>query len=277
MSPVLLVVLGLAWAEPSAPATEPGVAADTDVAPAPEEEAGPPAPEAVDYTVIVTSRERLLRARERVLEQAREAGYVREVRREGRTILRHDDPWKGEIVLHDDGELEFKRQPARFEPVLGKGPAAWITCVIPLLCLRAGGQTVGKRKLNHDRRAALAAVMPEVQAYGEAIADYAIDAKVGALPEQLAALWEQGVPLDDGPQLASFEARREALFRFWDSRTDSDWGMRVQDAVTAFVRAEVQTGPHPYTAEELDRFDRERRSLRPYDVVRRVVSPDADP
>ncbi|MCB9666106.1 MAG: hypothetical protein H6732_18505 [Alphaproteobacteria bacterium] len=270
----------LPWVLAGLAAAQPVAEGDTDVpepeVPSVEAVQSAPVEEDVDFTVIVTSRERLLRAREMVLEQARAAGYVREVRRDGRTILRHDDPWKGELVLHDDGELEFKRQPVRFEPVLGKGPAAWITCVIPLLCLRAGGQTVGKRKLGHDRRAALAAVMPEVRDYTDAIADYAIDAKVDELPDQLAALWERGVPLDDGPRLESWEARREALFRFWDSRTDTEWGARVQAAIASFVRAEVQTGPHPYTAEELDRFDRERRSLRPFDVVRRAPPPDPE-
>lgn len=271
--------LGLAVALAQTPA-------DTDVpvgaeAP-PVADDAPPADDEVDdavddtdgiepLEVIVYSELLVRQAREKLMQTAAAEGYTDVIRKKGRTILRHDAmPWKGEVVLYDSGRVEVKRQPVRFEPALfdPDKPLSWISCVIPILCLRTGGQTVSKRRYRSYERNVMAAIEPEIRDWNEKISDLAIDRKVGTLGERLTALWEQGVPLEGDTPIPTPEGRKAALVAFWDSRTDNDWGVRVQQAVEAFVRAEVQTSAHPFTPDELARIDATRQSLRAFDVVR---------
>ena len=99
-------------------------------------------------------------------------------------------------------------------------------------------------------------------AYGDRVADRETDRTVNELPDQLIALWEQGEPLEGQATLDSFEQRRAALLAFWDSRTDTEWGDTVRQAVEAFILAEVQTSDHPFSKHDVRRFNTGRVATR---------------
>lgn len=232
--------------------------------PAPDEA---PAEEPDDgFTEVIVYSEHLAKAaRDKLMRQAEAMGYTEQVRKDDRTILRHEAKYNGEIVLYDDGRVEFKRQPVQFEPPFDKSkPLSWLSCVIVPLCIRAGGQAYAPRKFRAQERRAMAEIADAAGEWNERIADVALDRKLGDLPDRLQALWDEGTPLEAGlPTLATFSERKTALLRYWDSRTDTEWGEEVRDAVASFLRAVVQRSDTPITAAELEAFNRRRQAPRP--------------
>jgi len=244
--------------------------------PAPVEDAETPAPEAEDELteeefeglpeIEVWDELEVRRKRAALMRAAKEVGYSEVIRKKGKIILRHAQTYHGEVVLYADGGVEVKRQPVQFEPVLAKGPAAWLTCIIPPLCLRMNGQLVSKRRYQTFESEAFAAIEEDVIAYQDAISDRAVAKKVHALPSELEALWQDGEHMPEMPEdmpTASYEDRRAMLFAFWDTRTETQWGDEVRRTVEAFIRGEVQS-TYPYTVEELDRYEANRSVLRSF-------------
>lgn len=220
----------------------------------------------VSEEILVLSERRVELAREALISRAKLAGYRRELDRKDRTVLRHDSPWKGDVVVHADGRVEVKRQPIQFRPPGKKvTPLSWMTCILVPLCIRPNGQLVSQRRFIGYERTAWAAISPEVTALNEAIADRALDGKLVHLPEQLDALWELGIPFDpEGASLETPESRRRAILAFWDSRTDTEWGDAVRAVVESFCRAVVQSSDDPFTPAELAEFAASKQSTRSF-------------
>ncbi len=243
---------------------EPEVAAAEEQA-APAEAEGSAESDGGSTEVIVFSERLVEAARLEVVGRAAQIGYTKALRKGDRTILRHELPWKGDVVLFDDGRVEVKRQPLQFAPPFKRQtPLTWLSCIIVPLCIRPNGQLVSQRRFIGYERGAWAAIASDVSTWNDAMAEYGLGLKVAGLPDRLEALWEQGTPLDgtDETPLATPEARRGALLSFWDSRTDTSWGDEVRGAVEAFMRAVVQTSEHPYLSEELAAFAATQRSSR---------------
>lgn len=219
-----------------------------------------------DDEVTVFSEWLVEQARKDVIAAAAEAGYRRQIRKDDRTILRHDAPYAGDIVLKDDGSVRIKRQPIQFRPPSRQSkpaPHAWLACLLPPLCIRPSGQTVSQRRFAAAERRAMAAIKPELRVYDQRIADYGIDRKLNDLPDALEALWERGEPLaDTKPALKTHAERRQALFDYWDTRTDTPWGEQIRGAVQDFIDAVVQRSDHPFTRDELEALNLNRRSMR---------------
>lgn len=216
-----------------------------------------------------------------LVEQARRA-LMHDLQEQGYTDLedmgdyvrmRHEEAWKGEVRVYDDGWIHVKRQPVRVQsrdlPWAEEGSAlAWASCAMyPPMCLRTGGALVGRRKWMGVQGRTLAVVGEDAQVLGDRVADASLDERINQLPERLYALWVDGVPLDGGEAVATPEARKQAILAFWDSRTDTIWGDRVRVAVEAFVRAEVQTSATPFTADEIAAFNAGRHCTRELDLT----------
>lgn len=224
--------------------------------------------EGVSEEVIVTP-DAVRRAREAVIRELEALGYDRVTDKGDRVVLKHRDTWKGKIVLYDDGYLEHRRQGIR----IVEGPAKelpkgtrWLPCVIvPTACVRTG-LTVSRRKLDAQRSRTLVAVEPELLELGDRLADASVGEVLMVLPERLGALWRDGAPLQGEEPLATFRARRQAILRFWESRTDTQWGDQVRSAVEGFVNGVVQESDHPFTSRELARFNAQSAAPRPFEV-----------
>lgn len=260
-----LLWLGLAVAQTDPAVAQPDPAvARPDPAATPAESA-PPRAEDDPQTVIVYSEFLAEQARKKVMQEAQDMGYTKVIERGDRVLLRHELPWKGDVVLHDDGRMEFKRQPVRFQPPFNPDkPASWLACVLVPICIRPGGQIVSPRKLHGYERDVFETLSDEVTDWNDRIADAATERKADGLPLRLEALWAEGTALDGSTQLTTFEQRKSAILDYWDTRTETDWGDRVRSTVESFVRGVVMQGDHPYTRAEVAAFDARRQSLQPF-------------
>ena len=212
-------------------------------------------------------------ARKQLMHDLQEEGYT-DVEDMGDYVrMRHEEAWKGEVRVYDDGWIHVKRQPVRVQsrdlPWAEEGsPLAWASCALyPPMCLRTGGAMVGRRKWMGVQGRTLAAIDEDAQVLGDRVADASLDDRINQLPERLYALWDEGVPLSGEAALTTPEARKQAILDYWDSRTDTIWGDRVRVAVEAFVRAEVQTSATPFTEAEIALFNAGRHCTRELDLV----------
>lgn len=216
---------------------------------------------AADEEIIVYGELRVARAREAVVAELQELGYdAKIIDRGNHVVYRHAAPWHGEVVLYDDGWMQVKRQPLRVEgrkvPWAREGsPLAWAGCLVyPWACLRVNGAFVGQRKWRGTETRVVARTQATVTEWGDRVADLATERTVDGLPDALAALWEHGTPLDGGPALSTYQARRTALVTLWRTRTETVWGAQVRAAIRAFIRGVVQPSDHPFSAAELTAF-----------------------
>lgn len=225
--------------------------------------------------VTVYAEERVRQARERVVQELEALGFVQSEKVGDREVFRHDAPWKGEVVLHDDGWTVVRRQPLRVEGrqmpwTRANTPVAWAGCLAyPWLCVRWGGMLVSTRKWRAQEGRTVERIHADVEVWGDRIADLQTQRKTNRLPEALEALWERGVPLEPGAEILSTpEARRAAILAYWDSRTESSWGHSVRGTVESFCRAVVQTSDHPFTDDEIASFNASRRAEERFDLRR---------
>ncbi|MBN2797895.1 MAG: hypothetical protein JXX28_01995 [Deltaproteobacteria bacterium] len=266
---MILWWLGLALAqEPAAAspdedpstATEPDTASDDDA----------------PYEVTVYGQHLVDLARQEVLRDLKAQGYTDRFEEDGYVLMRHPEPWKGQVYVYDDGWVRMRRQRPRIEAretsIAARGSLlAYGNCLIhPIRCMRVGGWVVSRARFQAQKGRVLRDIEEDSAVYGDRVADLAVEQSVAALPARLEALWEQGDPLrGDGPPLATYAARRAALLEGWDQLTCTPWGDAMRQGMEGFLIAEVQTSDHPVTAAELDRLNRGRSCPRPLELPTR--------
>ncbi len=277
---VLALALGIA-----AFAAEPEeVPAEESAAPEQEEAGDDVAPVMVGgiEEITVYAEERVRQARQQVADHLEHLGYEQVEKVGDREVYRHTEPWKGEVVLHDDGWTLVRRQPLRVEGrampwTKANTAVAWTGCLIyPWLCIRIGGATVSKAKWRAMEGRTVEEMHVDVRVWNDRIADLHTREKVARLPDALEALWERGQPLEVGlgevaqaPMLATMTERRRALFDYWDSRTDTVWGEEVRATLEGFCRAVVMRSEDPFTDAELAAWNQTRQATQPFDPWRR--------
>ena len=216
-----------------------------------------------EFEIIVDGELEVEIARKAVASELKQRGYLPKKRKKNYILFRHPQDWKGEIRLYNDGGVRMKRQPIQLRvpdiPALGKG-AALLCLVSPTSCIRARGQTVSRRKFMGVKVRTLEGIRDEVQNYTEAISNFHTDQRVAELPDALARLWEQGVPMSGlDVVLATPMDRKAEMLRFWESRTENAWGKRVRATTEVFIREVVQNSDTPFTDQEIERFNRTRK------------------
>ena len=223
-------------------------------------------PDTVDEIFVTEAA--VQRARQAVIDELVDLGFSRVKEKDGRVVLKHETTWRGKVILYDDGYLRHRRQGFR----VVEGPAVglpkgtrWLPCIlIPTGCVKSGA-TVSDRKFNAERDRTMSAVENDLRNLGDRMADAAVATNLMMLPDRFDALWERGTPLDGaGPPLATYQARRAALLRFWETRTETEWGESVREAVEAFAAGAVQPSDHPFPDWEIERFNATRRASRPF-------------
>ena len=245
---------------------------------APEPAPRPSGDDAVSEEVIVYGEIRAQQAKEKVIRELQQLGYEKRIDKDGAVVMRHPASWKGDVWLHDDGWMQIRRQPVQYQVPPGvMGPLSCI--LLPPSCLKVGGQLVGHRKFMAVETRVAGTVSPSVSTWGDRLADLSVDRKQEGLPARLEALWLDGMPLEvpegENPVLlASVDDRKLALLRFWETRTDNEWGERIRETVEAFIRGEVQGSEHPFTDAEIAEFNRRSRAGRELDLQRRRIAPE---
>lgn len=223
------------------------------------DEPAPPVATAVDAgpPVIIVEGHRVTAARDALLHDLADQGYDRVKDKGDHYVIKSNQPYKGRVLVYDDG---------------------WVTMKVPrtvqMTKLAFAGVGIGggfnffptHGSIAGIEEGALDPTQEAVAAYGDRVADAAVEAKVNALPARLEALWERGIPLDAGPSLATIADRKAAILAYWESRTDTVWGDRIREAVDAFLRAEVQSSDDAFTDDEITAFNARRHCERELDL-----------
>lgn len=263
MSTVLqatLLLLTMANARAEEPAT-PLTTGSAPEAPAAEE---PPPDERVDGSDtidVVEGSPEVLRKRAEVYQSLRERGYRKGKRKGEFLVFNSYTPWEPRVFVHDDGWIMVKRAPPRIHAP-GRSFAnegkkrEYLWClIVPTACVSVGGWVVSDAKLAPRVAEVYDQTAPEVRALNDAVAKRALSERLATqIPTDLEAIWGKGD--------LTAEARRELLYTYWDSRTDTPEGRAAQDAVRAFLEGVVQTSSTPFSADELTRLNAQRSSPR---------------
>lgn len=252
----MLILLSLIAAYAQDPAT-----------PAPPPAEGTPAPPDPPVrggeTITVRAEDDVLRRRAEVFEALTQEGYLRR-RRQGddRTVFLSEDPWKPQVVVHDDGWVYFRRQPPRVHAP-GKSfadqgsPAAYLLCIIaPTACVSVGGWLVSDRKLGAIKGQVLDSTQDKIRAMNDAVARRELGRRVNEdIPNDLDKVWAR-VEIDASQ-------RKVLLYAYWDSRTETPEGDAAKEAIVAWLKGVVQTSDAPFSAEELATLNKTRASVEP--------------
>ncbi len=217
--------------------------------------------------VVVIGDSEVAIARQGVIERFGEHGWRLARTRRGTLVFRGPSRWMGRLLVSASGDVEA-RVPAltlstpqgravAYEPGQTLGRPDGATPV-----RRPGGprledvdvvvRLAGPAKVRAVQSTALAAVAPALRRYREAVFAQHHRRQVDRVLTRLDRLWVDGSALDGGPPLATWSDRRQAVLRFWASRTGTTEGRAMRDAVARWFRAVVMASEHPATAEELD-------------------------
>lgn len=226
-----------------------------------------PAPATEPEEVVVWGAA-VTRARDEVERQIIALGYDVVKDKGDVTVFRSSTAWKGKVVLSDEGTLQVRRTGPRFhemEPMPGTRFRPYPLClVVPTACMAAGSWYVSGRRWGQIEDHVADATAAPLQELSSAMADQAVDDRLAALPDALEALWVEGVPLAGETRLATPADRRAALFVYWDTRTENEWGNQVRVLVADFVLGRVMQSEEPFTLQEMAMFQANRRSLHPF-------------
>jgi hypothetical protein len=213
-------------------------------------------------TIIVYDTAEVVRARDALTQGLRKEGYARHEREGDAEVFKHSVPWHPQVLVHDDGWIEFRNQPPRIHSP-GKSFADqgsllnYLWCVPTLMtaCVSPGTWIVSRNKVNEVKGDTLDAIRGQTLSFGDAVMRARLQGRLyDEVPKLLAKTWaDTSVPAAD---------RRRALFQFWDSRVEGEAGDRVRAAVEAFMIAVVQASKEPYGAEELATLNASRRGAR---------------
>lgn len=206
--------------------------------------------------IVVFGEMEIARRRRALNNRLRAQGYKeKKKKRDGTAVWRPETPWKASVEVHDEGFVVMKRSPVRFDSYIkGKSPARWIGCIPPfiVMCVRVGGQVVSKTKLDAQKNRLATSMDAELDAWKEAVTATSMKRRIEEqLPAGIEATWADGAPFEGSPPLPTPAERRAALLEFWSDRACTPEGDLVTRVVADFLELEVQSSPHPVTAEEL--------------------------
>jgi hypothetical protein len=213
----------------------------------------PPAEEMIVFGDLEVSRRR-----GEVLQNLKALGYREKKRRNGRSLLVHNIPYRPNVLVDDDGYIVIRRAPVRIDPAGEKdNKLRYLWCVPPFTftaaCIRTGGQVVSPRKLQRYKHDVARATAYEVRQWREAIIDRAMEKRLGEeIPDLLTDIWERGLPGEMGEALLLDPAsKRAAILKLWSSRACNKAGQQVRELVADFVRYEIQNSEFPPSTAEL--------------------------
>ena len=224
-------------------------------------ETEPPAEE-----IIVYGEMEIARKRAKVIQNLKHLGYREATRRDGRSIMRPEAPYKPTIIVDDDAWIHVKRSPVRIDPP-GKDDnnLRYLWCLPPFTitaaCIQVGGQVIAERKLAHFKGDIARATEYEMRQWRKAVIAHAMDKRLGEeIPDMLDRLWEEGKPHDGDEMLLSEHIeRRSAIFDFWASRSCVPEGEAVRMVAADFITEVIQHSGHPATREEIEAANEQQR------------------
>lgn len=106
-----------------------------------------------------------------------------------------------------------------------------------------------ERRYAHIRQV-LDASADEVAEYRGVVQAIATQSRIGDLPEQLDALWNEGKPLYGSRRIRKMEDRRTVILEHWATRAENPAGRMVCEAIKDWLGETVAYSDHPITEAE---------------------------
>ncbi|MFK7926560.1 MAG: hypothetical protein AB8H79_00110 [Myxococcota bacterium] len=211
-----------------------------------------PRPEAYADEEIVVWGDRLEQARAAVDRRMRSLGYEVANSKKGRTTWKPSGAyagWKPTVTIDDDGWFDVKAPAVSgLTPTATAGqlgPTAPVGAdtqtsnqLPPVLGGGITGQVSGKRVRMHAENKVSRQVWDVVAGLSEAHSETSLIARLEQLPDELDALWHQGVG-PGGALYVTNQERQSALLTLWASRTPTRTGETVRNKIADYLLNEV--------------------------------------
>jgi hypothetical protein len=246
----MIALFALAAAQETPP-VEPAVEPVVEPAVEPEVEAlvEPAVVERPSEEVVVYGQLAVDKARDAVVRDLEAMGYRAKRFEEDRVILRSGD-WRGAVILHDDGQVEFTRPLLGMTeppPELFEVDPARTGAVDPMRPgMNAGGPTFWVRPSDQRRAEAQAKVVGATEGRRAELRDVFTrtieEDLLFALPDRLDAM------------------SRDEVLAYWAQQADDPFGQRVTRAVERWMEANWTAAP--VTPEERARHESGRQDGR---------------
>ena len=193
--------------------------------------------EEADDEIIVYGQREVDRRRSILDDQLESTGYRQGKRRGDKVVYRPETVWHPSVIVYDTGWVDIRRTPPRFEPWIGGHPDnkwRYLSCIPPfgLMCIRASGWLISKRRAQHSKTAVVDNNIETIQYWQESVQGLATQTRMDVeLPNQLDSIWHN----TESPK----GDRMTELLELWSSRTCTPEGDMAASVIGDFLVYEV--------------------------------------
>jgi hypothetical protein len=218
-------------------------------------------------------------ARRKIVDDMEKQGWRVVSSHDGEVVFRGPSNWMGRAILDPAGTMSFTTAVAAYSgvgvddasvgrdtpgdaPIAQESPGGDYQAVA-----RDPGEEIvpqvsfalfpaRKAAKIHDR--VLAEVGPELAEYRDTLQETLFQEQLEQLSDRLDALWELGLPLEEGqPHIDTIDERRKAVLEFWATRSNTHEGIETCRAVELWLARVVQPSADPVTAPEQEQANAE--------------------
>ncbi len=169
--------------------------------------------------------------------QLKDNGYRSGKRRGDKVVYRPETVWHPSVVVYDSGWVDLRKTPPRFEPWIGGHPDnkwRYLSCIPPfgLMCIRASGWLITKRRAQHSKTAVIENNIETIQYWQESVVGLATQERLEVqLPDELDTIW--------GSETLSSAERTEQIVYLWSTRTCTPEGAAAAGIIADYLAFEV--------------------------------------
>lgn len=187
--------------------------------------------------ITVYGKREVDRRRSILDDQLKDNGYRSGKRRGDKVVYRPETVWHPSVVVYDSGWVDLRKTPPRFEPWIGGHPDnkwRYLSCIPPfgLMCIRASGWLITKRRAQHSKTAVIENNIETIQYWQESVVGLATQERLEVqLPDELDAIWAS--------ETLSSAERTEQIVYLWSTRTCTPEGAAAAGIIADYLAFEV--------------------------------------
>jgi len=210
---------------------------DVDSNSDPSSTESPETSEEADEEIVVYGKREVDRRRRLLDAELESSGYRQGKRKGDKVVYRPETVWHPSVIVYDSGWVDLRKTPPRFEPWIGGHPDnkwRYLSCIPPfgLMCIRASGWLITKRRAQHSKTAVVDNHIETIQYWQESVIGMATQERLDVqLPDELDLLWRH-----DG---LTSEEKTEQIVHLWHSRTCTPEGRAAAGVIADFLAFEV--------------------------------------
>ena len=201
-----------------------------------------------DEEITVYGKREVDRRRNLLDNQLESNGYRTGKRKGDKMVYRPETVWYPSVIVYDSGWVDIRKTPPRFEPWIGGNPDnkwRYLSCIPPfgLMCIRASGWLITKRRAQHSKTNVIDTHISTVQYWQESVVGLATQQRLDVeLPDELDDIWKT--------ELLDKSERLELMVSMWSTRTCSPEGQKAARILAEFIEFEIHP-EHPMPSETL--------------------------